>query len=153
GVVDTGWRGGGPACPRPARYDHWRGCGWPASLVVDAPALRSGLPLLTPEHEGGADPALFPLPVVVTPAAPTPVPVVAPTTTWQAYNPFGGFSNYLDRATPPPWRYAKAALQVINAHVVVGDRHTVPAAPLPFARPDLGLDADLADLDTPAAAV
>ncbi|MPY95988.1 MAG: hypothetical protein GEV08_23905 [Acidimicrobiia bacterium] len=146
GVQDTGWRAEGGACPQAPRYDHWRGCQWPVDLVVDAPGLRSGLHVLTLDQTG--DPRQrFRLPLVVTPREPRRVAVVASTNTWQAYNPFGGFSNYLDTASPHPWRYVKAALQVLNAHVVVGDRHTVPAAPLPLCRPNLALDADLADLE------
>ncbi len=60
--------------------------------VVTAPA-RSGLYYF---HARGESGAFFSFPLVVAPDRPRhPVAVLASTNTWNAYNPFGGRSNYI----------------------------------------------------------
>lgn len=60
--------------------------------VIAAPD-RTGLYYFHAKGESGA---FFSFPLVVAPAQPTaPVAVLASTNTWNAYNPFGGRSNYI----------------------------------------------------------
>src|SRR5207237_3930953 len=60
--------------------------------TVTAPE-RSGLYFF---HARGESGAFFSFPLVVAPARPqAPVAVLASTNTWNAYDPFGGRSNYI----------------------------------------------------------
>jgi hypothetical protein len=101
---------------------------------VEAPA-RSGLYYFHAETAGGA---AFSFPWIVAPARPTaPVAVLASNITWNAYNNFGGRSNYInpDRLPPTPTANARQDLR----------RYTDPDnitygvddyAPLSFDRPE-----------------
>jgi hypothetical protein len=73
------------------------GVGWDSGFGVHRQRLttpeRTGLYYLHARAEGGA---FFSFPLVVAPAAPrSPIAVLASTNTWNAYNPFGGRSNYI----------------------------------------------------------
>jgi N,N-dimethylformamidase len=87
----------------------------------------------------------FAFPWVVAPARPTaPIAVLANNITWNAYNPFGGRSNYInaDRLPDVPIvnsrqelsRYAKAEFQTWNCP---------DYAPLSFERPEIPNNIDL----------
>jgi N,N-dimethylformamidase len=75
------------------------------------------------------------------------IAVVVSTNTWAAYNEFGGLSNYRDYASPQPLRLLKKVLKTMNWRLVVGNRRSVPALPLPFLRPNAAINEDLATLD------
>ncbi|MCI0639705.1 MAG: carboxypeptidase regulatory-like domain-containing protein [Gemmataceae bacterium] len=76
---------------------------------ITAP-VRAGLYYFHAKTEGGA---FFSFPLVVAPAPPhSPIAVLASTNTWNAYNPFGGRSNYImaSRMLDTPIVNAKADL-------------------------------------------
>ena len=81
--------------------------------VVTAPE-RGGLYYF---HARGESGAFFSFPLVVAPAQPpAPIAVLASTNTWNAYNPFGGRSNYIiaaahDRRADRQLAVRPAALQ------------------------------------------
>lgn len=71
----------------------WNQVGYASAPQVTAPA-RSGLYYLHAEGESGD---FFSFPWVVAPAQPAaPIAVLASTNTWNAYNNFGGRSNYIN---------------------------------------------------------
>ncbi len=108
------------------------------SQSVTAPE-RSGLYYFHAKGESGA---FFSFPWVVAPARPqAPIAVLASTNTWNAYNNFGGRSNYVNANELPPRPTVNARLDL--------DRYTRGAfyvwqffddqyAPLSFERPEPG---------------
>ncbi len=120
------------------------GVGWnkhgypsvPVSHIVPSPQ-RSGLYYFWARDTAGT---LFSFPWVVAPASPTaPIAVLASTNTWNAYNNFGGRSNYVNPDALPPQ-------PIVNARQDLG-RYQPPAEvwsprddefrPLSFERPEL----------------
>lgn len=76
-----------------------RGVGWTDPFVATAPE-RSGLYYF---HVHGAHGAFTSFPWVVTPSRPSaPIAVLTSAATWNAYNSFGGRSNYIDPIELPP---------------------------------------------------
>lgn len=76
----------------------WNQNGYPAAPVITAPE-RSGLYYLWARTPSGKS---FSWPWVVAPRKPqAPIAVVASTNTWNAYNNFGGRSNYINAAGLP----------------------------------------------------
>ncbi len=144
--VETGWQSQLPACVQSGKYDFWKGFSWRPQLSIDTSSLESGLYLLELEHREDAS-VRFRLPIIVKPIRQVDVAVICSTNTWQAYNPFGGLSNYYDRGTPLPLRALKTLMTVLNLRFTLGDRRYVPAVPLPLARPNSVLDEDLRDLE------
>ncbi|MCC6587194.1 MAG: carboxypeptidase regulatory-like domain-containing protein [Bryobacterales bacterium] len=115
----------------------WNMDGYPAAPVIVAPE-RSGLYYLWARTPSGKS---FSFPWVVAPAKPSaPIAVLASTNTWNAYNNFGGRSNYInsDRLPDAPIVHARQDL----------DRYQKPKAfgvwapkdeaypPLSFDRPE-----------------
>ncbi|NJN17758.1 MAG: carboxypeptidase regulatory-like domain-containing protein [Oscillochloris sp.] len=79
------------------------------SQLAEAPT-RSGLYYLHAENERGE---FFSFPWVVAPAKPTaPIAVLASTNTWNAYNNFGGRSNYINAAGLPNVPIVNARLEL-----------------------------------------
>lgn len=80
----------------------WNRIGWGSphhTQFVEAPE-RSGLYYF---HARGESGAFFSFPWVVAPAQPSnPIAVLASTNTWNAYNAFGGRSNYVNARGLPP---------------------------------------------------
>jgi len=115
----------------------WNSDGFPSPPLIAAPD-RSGLYYLwarTPS--GGA----FSFPWVVAPRAPTArIAVLAATNTWNAYNNFGGRSNYInpDRLPAAPIVYSRHDLDRYRNPRPFGDwRPSDEAyAPLSFDRPE-----------------
>src|SRR5579884_3139229 len=99
---------------------------------------RSGLYYLHAEGESGA---FFAFPWVVAPATPqADVAVLASTNTWNAYNNFGGRSNYINSSGLPPRPVANARLEMIR-YLRAGefDEWSFPDEaypPLSFERPE-----------------
>jgi N,N-dimethylformamidase len=110
------------------------------SLMVRAPD-RGGLHYVRAEGESGAT---FAAPWVVAPAAPTaPTAILLSTNTWNAYNLFGGRSNYVNaHGLPPrPPLNARQDLQRFDARATAEWGHPDEAyAPLSFERPEPGND-------------
>ncbi len=144
--VETGWQEQLPACIQSGKYHFWKGFNWQPQLSIDTSSLKSGLYLLELAHREDAN-VTFRLPIIIKPARQVDVAVVCSTNTWQAYNHFGGLSNYHDRGTPFPLRALKTLMRVMNLRFTLGDRRYVPAVPLPLARPNSMLDEDLRDLE------
>lgn len=112
------------------------GLDWTEHARVSAPA-RTGLYYFQVETESGRH---FSFPWVVAPVEPTaPVAVLASTNTWNAYNNFGGRSNYINAPTlpPTPTVFARTDLPryldgTLSEHSAPDDRYT----PLSFKRPE-----------------
>ena len=96
---------------------------------------RSGLYYFHAKNENGA---FFSFPWIVAPAQPTaPIAVLASNITWNAYNNFGGRSNYVHPDKLPPVPTANARLELKRYtdpdHV---NYDTTEYAPLSFDRPE-----------------
>jgi hypothetical protein len=103
--------------------------------VIVAPA-RGGLYYFHARAESGA---FFAFPLVVAPTHPrAPVAVLASTNTWNAYNPFGGRSNYVLAARLPddPIVNAKADLPRYRLANYGEWKSGAEFAPLSFDRPE-----------------
>jgi hypothetical protein len=119
----------------------WNRVGWGSphhAQRVEAPE-RSGLYYF---HARGESGTFFSFPWVVAPASPSnPVAVLASTNTWNAYNSFGGRSNYVNaRGLPPePTVNARQDLQRYHGGAydewLFGDFEYLP---LSFDRPERG---------------
>ncbi|HEX2036877.1 MAG TPA: N,N-dimethylformamidase beta subunit family domain-containing protein [Chloroflexota bacterium] len=100
---------------------------------------RSGLYYLHAEAESGG--AVFTFPWIVAPDRPrAPVAVLASTNTWNAYNNFGGRSNYINSDALPP-RPTVNARQDLHRYTQIGIFNTwgfadEAYAPLSFERPE-----------------
>ena len=103
--------------------------------VISAPE-RSGLYYFHAKTEGGE---FFSFPLVVSPAKPrAAIAVLASTNTWNAYNPFGGRSNYImaARILETPIVNAKADLPRYNLKEYGEWKSGPDFAPLSFDRPE-----------------
>ena len=114
------------------------GYGSPQHHQLIAGPERSGLYYLHAEGESGA---FFSFPWVVAPATPqAPIAVLASTNTWNAYNNFGGRSNYINADHLPERPVVNARLdmtryQQANAYTEWG-RPDDAYLPLSFERPE-----------------
>jgi hypothetical protein len=126
-----------PDCDFTQNGVRWNNDGYPAAPVIVAPE-RSGLYYLRARTPSGR---VFSFPWVVAPAAPrAKIAVLASTNTWNAYNNFGGRSNYINADRLPD-------CPVVNSRQDL-DRYQKPSpfgtwkpkdneyAPLSFDRPE-----------------
>lgn len=119
---------------------HWNTVGYPqpnVTQIVAAPE-RSGLYYFHAEGESGA---FFSFPWVVAPATPqAPIAVLASTNTWNAYNNFGGRSNYINSTGLPLVPVVNARQDLLRYQTAGGmDVWGFPDAdypPLSFDRPE-----------------
>ena len=100
-----------PSTPATAPDAPASGCGWPETLALDTTGWPQGTYRATVEAPGADAEAVWASAVtfLVGPAAPAArVAVLAPVTTWLAYNPWGGRSLYHDEtgAGPTVWAHA-----------------------------------------------
>ena len=110
------------------------GVGWTDAVHAVAPE-RSGLYFV---HVRTDDGAFAPLPWIVSPARPrAPIAVLASTATWNAYNAFGGRSNYVSPEGLPP-EPAVNLRQTLKRYVRPGaeEWESESYAPLSFDRPE-----------------
>jgi N,N-dimethylformamidase len=117
-----------------------QGVGWDNGFGLHRQFLtapeRSGLYYVHARTESGA---FFSFPLVVAPALPqAPLAVLASTNTWNAYNPFGGRSNYLLAAkmVEEPVVNAKADLPRYRMSDYGEWKSAVAFNPLSFDRPE-----------------
>jgi N,N-dimethylformamidase len=120
---------------------HWNRVGWGSAhhtQIVAAPD-RSGLYYFHARTESGH---FFSFPWVVAPAAPqAPIAVLASTNTWNAYNPFGGRSNYVNARKLPPEPTVNARQDLQRYRGDTYEEWLFPDAeyaPLSFERPERG---------------
>ncbi|MBM3795582.1 MAG: carboxypeptidase regulatory-like domain-containing protein [Acidobacteria bacterium] len=115
----------------------WNSDGYPAPPIITAPE-RSGLYYLWARTPSGRS---FSFPWVVAPARPTAkIAVLASTNTWNAYNSYGGRSNYVNADKLPPKPVVNARQDLSRYH----DRRAFGVwfprdedfAPLSFDRPE-----------------
>jgi N,N-dimethylformamidase len=124
--------------------DRWRGCDWTTSAVLAADTLVPGFYRIDVDHRD--DPSRsWCMCLLLRHIASQPVVVVAPTNTWNAYNDFGGLSNYRDQATPLPLRPIRALMRWFNVRLRIANRHWLFAVPLPERRPNSHIHHDLVD--------
>jgi N,N-dimethylformamidase len=115
-----------------------RGYGAPSQAsLLEAPA-RSGLYYIHAEGESGE---FFSFPWIVAPAQPTArIAVLASTNTWNAYNNFGGRSNYINADCLPATPIVNARLELSRYYyggIYPEWRHPDEAyLPLSFERPE-----------------
>jgi hypothetical protein len=115
----------------------WNKYGYANPLLhqyVTAPE-RSGLYYFRARTAVGAD---FAFPWIVAPASPTaPIAVLASNITWNAYNSFGGRSNYIDPEKLPSAPTVNARLELERYTDPEGIAyHAEDYAPLSFERPE-----------------
>jgi N,N-dimethylformamidase len=144
-IEQVDWSAEVPHQVQPLSYDFWHGYLWTTTVAIDSRQLPPGVYLL---HLAATDDRTLQhrLAFIVRAAKPVPIAVIASTNTWQAYNHFAGLSNYVDTATPQPLRLVLTVARHLNLHWRIGAK-CVPAVPLPLARPNVGLDIDLADIE------
>jgi hypothetical protein len=141
------------ASVQPRRMHRWRGCSWKVSATLAANALAPGFYRIDIEHQNDTS-RKWCMCLLLRDAVPSPIAVVSPTNTWNAYNDFGGLSNYHDRATPLPLSLIRALMRSFNLRLRVNDRHWLLAVPLPERRPNARVHRDLvADPRAPAPVV
>jgi N,N-dimethylformamidase len=120
----------------------WNRTGYPSvhpQQLLRAPQ-RSGLYYLWGRTLSGRQ---FSFPWVVAPAKPSSeIAVLANTNTWNAYNSFGGRSNYINPAglPPTPTVCARLDLERYTSAVSVWMASDEGYLPLSFQRPELGND-------------
>jgi N,N-dimethylformamidase len=120
---------------------NWNGRGYirPHQVCsVEAPE-RSGLYYF---HVNTESDGFFSFPWIVAPSTPTaPIAVLASTNTWNAYNRFGGRSNYISAEGLPPTPTVNARLELLR-YRATEDPWIYPSAaneaypPLSFERPE-----------------
>jgi N,N-dimethylformamidase len=132
------------ASPQSSRMHRWRGFDWKPSVTLAANTLNPGFYRISIEHQDDASHKWW-MPLIVADPVPKEVVVVASTNTWNAYNDFGGLSNYKDRATPYPLKAVRFVLKFLNVNIRVGDSHRFLAVPLPESRPNGPIHRDLLD--------
>jgi len=115
----------------------WNQDGYPAAPVIVAPE-RSGLYYVRAQTPSGR---VFSWPWVVSPRVPSaPIAVLASTNTWNAYNNFGGRSNYInaDRLPPQPVVNARQDLDRYHDRTPFGTwaPQDEEFRPLSFDRPE-----------------
>lgn len=128
-----------PDCDITQTGVRWNNDGYPSPPVVEAPG-RSGLYYLWAKTPSGRS---FSFPWVVAPATPrSRIAVLASTNTWNAYNNFGGRSNYVnaDRLPDRPIVNSRQDLDRYNDLTPFGTwKHPDEAyCPLSFDRPEPG---------------
>ena len=133
-----------PASPQSRVMHRWLGFEWKASVVLGPKTLVPGFYRIDIEHQGDST-RKWCMALVVKHIAAQPIVVVASTNTWNAYNEFGGLSNYMDHATPQPLRIIRALMDHFHVRIRIGDRHWLCAVPLPERRPNLRVHCDLSE--------
>jgi N,N-dimethylformamidase len=133
-----------PASLQSGTMHRWRGFDWKASLTLTPNTLAPGFYRIDIEHEGDSS-QVWRMPLIVKDVISHPVIVVASTNTWNAYNEFGGLSNYQDRATPQPLRIIRVLMKYLDLRIRIGERHWTSAVPLPERRPNARVHCDLTD--------
>ncbi|MBI3941615.1 MAG: carboxypeptidase regulatory-like domain-containing protein [Chloroflexi bacterium] len=117
-----------------------QGYGSPHHTQLVTGPERSGLYYL---HAKSASGAFFAFPWIVAPSSPqAQVAVLASSNTWNAYNNFGGRSNYINSNALPPTPTVNARLDLIR-YTKAGSFNVwgfpdTEYAPLSFERPELG---------------
>jgi N,N-dimethylformamidase beta subunit-like protein len=127
-----------------------RGYGSPHHTQTAVAPERSGLYYFHAETESGA---CFSFPWVVAPASPrAPIAVLASTNTWNAYNNFGGRSNYIHASGLPPEPTVNARLDLLRYQGGSYPEWQFPDSeypPLSFERPEpfnhIPRDVEIAD--------
>lgn len=122
-------------------YDRLTGFAWTSQAMATDASWRPGLYLVGLSSRHGD----FRQAVIVSSSEPADVGVVLATNTWSAYNDFGGLSNYEDNALPLPLRWFHRAARIMNASIVLGERHVIPTVPLPASRPNARINQELTD--------
>jgi hypothetical protein len=125
-------------------YDHWKGFDWPPTLELDTTDLQEGLYVIELRQNSFPE-NTFSLPLIVSPKEAVSLALISSTNTWEAYNDFGGLSNYIDKVTPFPLRLFHHTATHL-AYWLIARSHIFPLVPLPLRRPDTKLDAELRNL-------
>jgi len=127
---------------QPSVFDLDTGMGWRETHALGTADLDSGAYLLELETTEGPA-ASFRVPILVRPRAPPAIAVVLSTHTWDAYNSFGGVSNYDNRLFSAP---VGVAVKLIKK--LVGEPHFLEDH-LPYARPNANISDEMAGATDP----
>ena len=130
--------------PQSPQFSRYKGMGWNKTHQLSASDFPAGvyvLEITTGEDE--ADAESFRIPFVVKPEAPPKIALVLSTHTWDAYNAFGGASNYSNQQFSAP---VNAVAKVFKK--LFGEPHLLQDH-LPYARPNQLISEDLAGLTDP----
>lgn len=109
---------------QPDLFDPFNGFSWNVSDVISTDNLNSGYYLYEIVSESDTS-ASYCFPIIISPKKSVDIAIIASTNTWQAYNEYGGKSNYVDNFSP--W-YLKSIYWHTNY------KDYIPVH-LPFARP------------------
>ena len=123
----------------------WTGFDWSPSITIPSCTLRPGLYYIKIRSRNINNP-VWRAPLIVSAASRQPVIVVASTNSWNAYNHFGGLSNYTYGGIPYPLAVFDKVLRLTSFRWRIGDRHWFPIIPLPEKRPNLAVHEDLASI-------
>lgn len=105
-------------------FDPFSGFSWSVSVIIPTNNLRSGYYLYEIVLDNDTS-AFYCFPIIISPKNRVDIAIIASTNTWQAYNEYGGRSNYVDNFSP--W-YLKSIYWYTNY------KDYIPIH-LPFARP------------------
>lgn len=100
---------------------------WTTPLSIPTRDLEPGLYIVR-LRSAASDVEPFNVPVILRSSQPHQLVVVSPTNTWQAYNDYGGISNYRDYVTPPD-------LYMVFEFLKQFDPGLIPGTYLPNERP------------------
>ncbi|MEZ4897650.1 MAG: DUF6605 domain-containing protein [Saprospiraceae bacterium] len=109
------------------KYSLWRGFAWNDPVKISLNKLQSGYYLIH-LYLISSPSTVYNTPLLVRSSNSKPITIVASTNTWQAYNQFGGKSNYRDFVTP---RF----IQLLFRFLYKVNPGLAPKNNLPFHRP------------------
>lgn len=122
-----------PCHAQSACFDVWGGLNWSDPVTIPLSNLRDGAHIvdIIPQDEAAQ---MYRIPMLVRHEWRSVI-VVSSTNTWNAYNKFGGISNYYCGAIPLPLRPLFFILQSTGRCFRLSDRIVIPTVPLPKRRP------------------
>ena len=85
-----------PARAQSATFDRRKGMDWKVTANIPTAGLKPGLYSIE-LHQNDAPQNVYAIAVILKPQKAPKITVLASTNTWDAYNEFGGFSNYVNR--------------------------------------------------------
>jgi hypothetical protein len=125
-------------------YDQVSGFDWELTAVIETESLKPGFYGLHLEQHG-APSASFIIPFIIKPKVRSGISVVLSTNTWDAYNSFGGISNYENQ------QFSWLNRRLIKVHSEMAGRGNFHQVNLPRRRPNSLISEDLIGHTDPSA--